>query len=102
MVHQVEFDGHCSSTALRPVASYVARPALEAQLSAKLHDKIEQRETTSRVLVVCGLGGAGKSQVMLSYIGAYRKDYTAVFWLDAGSKVKLEADCKQLQKKSVP
>ena len=75
----VDFTGHYSSAALRPVASYVPRPELQAQMRERLHDTVRQRGRSSKILVVCGLGGAGKSQLTLNYIETYRDDYTAVF-----------------------
>jgi hypothetical protein len=67
------------------------------QMKERLHDTIEHRGRSSKVLVVCGLGGAGKSQLTLSYIETYRDDYTAVFWIDAGANTRLEADYKQIR-----
>jgi tetratricopeptide (TPR) repeat protein len=46
--------------------------------------------------VVCGLGGAGKSQLVLDYVENFKDDYTATFWIDASSKERLEADYKQV------
>jgi tetratricopeptide (TPR) repeat protein len=93
---QPEFTGHYSSTALRKVASYVPRPALHARIKERLHDTLEERGPSCKILVVCGLGGAGKSQLMLHYIEVFKGDYTAVFWVDAGSKDRLEADYKRI------
>lgn len=93
---QPEFTGHYSSTALRKVASYVPRAALHAQVKERLHDTLEERGSSCKILVVCGLGGAGKSQLMLHYIEVFKSDYTAVFWVDAGSKDRLEADYKRI------
>lgn len=91
-----EFTGHYRSTALRKVASYVPRPALHAQVKERLHDDLEERGHSCKILVVCGLGGAGKSQLMLNYIEVFEDDYTAVFWIDASSKDRLEADYKRI------
>lgn len=66
-------------------------------MKERLHDTNKQRGKSSKILVVCGLGGAGKSQLTLSYIGSYWGDYTAVFWIDAGSTIRLEADYKQIR-----
>lgn len=93
---KTRFKGQYSSMALRPVANYVARPALEAQLKERLHNTIEQREQSSKILVVYGLGGAGKSQLMLHYIENHKGDYSSIFWLDAGTKERLEKDFKQI------
>ncbi|KAM0707478.1 hypothetical protein Q7P35_004123 [Cladosporium inversicolor] len=93
---QPEFTGHYSSTALRKVASYVPRSALHTQVKERLHDTLERRGSSCKILVVCGLGGAGKSQLMLNYIEVFKDDYTAVFWIDAGSKDRLEADYKRI------
>ena len=44
-----------------------------------LHDLKDEGVEDVRILVVWGLGGAGKSQLVLNYIREYRQDYTAVF-----------------------
>ena len=49
-----------------------------------------------RTLVVWGLGGAGKSQLVLNYVREYRRDYIAVFWIEAGSKESIERDYVQI------
>ena len=49
-----------------------------------------------RIIVVWGLGGAGKSQLVLNYIREYRRDYAAVFWIEAGSKESIERDYVQI------
>ncbi|GAB7333955.1 hypothetical protein MBLNU13_g06063t1 [Cladosporium sp. NU13] len=92
-----DFTGHYKSTSLRQVASYVERPALQKELRERLHDTVEERGRTSRLLVICGLGGAGKSQLALNYIETYRTDYSAVFWIDAGTREALEQDYAQIR-----
>lgn len=39
-----------------------------------------------------GLGGAGKTQLVLDYMREYRTDYKATFWIEAGRKESLERD----------
>jgi hypothetical protein len=46
--------------------------------------------------VVYGLGGAGKSQLVLNYIRTYRNDYAGVFWIQAGQKESVERDYVQI------
>lgn len=46
--------------------------------------------------MVYGLGGAGKSQLVLHYIREYRRDYTDVFWIEAGSKQTIARDYIQI------
>jgi len=41
---------------------------------------------------VWGLGGAGKTQLVLDYVRQYRTDYKATFWIEAGRKESLERD----------
>lgn len=43
-----------------------------------------------------GLGGAGKSQLVLNYIQEYRHNYSAIFWVGAGSKESIERDYVQI------
>lgn len=90
------FRGYYGRKTLRPVTCYVARPDLQAQLKETLHDTIQQRDDYSKILAVCGLGGAGKSQLMLNYIKQYKSDYSSIFWLDAGAKERLDNDFRQI------
>jgi hypothetical protein len=84
-----------SYTALRPVANYVSRPHLHRQIKEQLHDK--RRDTTNtRILVVHGLGGSGKSQLVLNYVQEYRDDYLTIFWVAAGQKESIERDYLQI------
>ena len=39
-----------------------------------------------------GLGGAGKTQLVLDYVRQYRTDYKATFWIEAARKESLERD----------
>jgi tetratricopeptide (TPR) repeat protein len=41
---------------------------------------------------VWGLGGAGKTQLVLDYVRQYRTNYKATFWIEAGQKQSLERD----------
>jgi hypothetical protein len=43
-----------------------------------------------RTAVVWGLGGTGKSQLVLNYVQEHRKQYRAVFWIEAGQKEAVE------------
>jgi hypothetical protein len=87
-----DYVGQYSNTSMRPVANYVQRPALHNILKEQLHDALLEVSYTAKILVVFGLGGAGKSQLVLNYIHTYREDYSAVFWIEAGQKESLERD----------
>lgn len=52
---------------LQNVAHYVLRPGLNQTLRAQLHDVLEVQTSTSTVVVVHGIGGAGKTQLVLHY-----------------------------------
>ena len=79
-------------SALRPVAKYVSRPALESKVRNQLNPSSLADDEEGRTLVVWGLGGSGKSQLMLNYIKNYRRDYEAVIWVQAGEKATIERD----------
>jgi hypothetical protein len=61
-------------------------------LKKALHDTFPDELQVARTLSVMGLGGAGKSQLVLNYIQEYRRDYSAVFWIEAGQKQSIERD----------
>jgi hypothetical protein len=93
---QADHIGQYSNTSLRPVTSYVQRPALHNIIEEQLHDTLTELNHTAKILVVWGLGGAGKSQLVLNYVDTYRKDYSGVFWIEAGQKASLERDYSQI------
>ena len=71
------------------------RPHLHRQIKEQLHDKIHNTSDT-RILAVQGLGGSGKSQLVLNYVRQYREDYSAIFWVEAGQKESIERDYLQI------
>ena len=75
------------------MANYVSRPHLHRQL----HDK-KRDATDTRILVVHGLGGSGKSQLVLNYVQEYRDDYLTIFWVAAGQKESIERDYLQIHR----
>jgi tetratricopeptide (TPR) repeat protein len=44
------------------------------------------------VVVASGLGGAGKTQLVLSYLQRYQSTYKAVFWIDAEQQSSIDRD----------
>lgn len=52
--------------------------------------------------MVWGLGGAGKSQLVLNHIHKHRQHYQTLFWVEAGQKQSLERDFIQIHKLLFP
>lgn len=88
--------GQYAHSSLRPVANYVPRPRVHQKIKEQLRNSTNDGAQEMRILAVCGLGGAGKSQLVLNYIREYRQDYSAVFWIEAGSKESIERDYVQI------
>ncbi|KAH0543886.1 hypothetical protein FGG08_001787 [Glutinoglossum americanum] len=85
-----------SNVTLQLVSSFVERPALHAALKSQLHDPLQEPARRSRVVVVQGLGGAGKTQLILNYIEEFRSDYFGVFWIDAEQRLSVEREFAQI------
>jgi len=85
-----DFAGEFSHSSLEPVKAYVPRPLQCDQIRTQLRDDAAKNNT--KTLVVWGLGGAGKTQLVLDYVRQYRTDYKATFWIEAGRKESLERD----------
>ena len=83
-------------SSLRPVPNYVSQPRLHQNIKQQLHDLKDDRVEDVRILVVWRLGGTGRSQLVLNYIREHRQDYTAVFWIEAGSNESIERDYIQI------
>jgi tetratricopeptide (TPR) repeat protein len=90
--------GHYSNSSLRPVPKYVQRPRLQQKIKEHLYDRGDDRaqNQNTRILVVWGLGGSGKSQLVLNYIRECRQVYSAIFWIEAGQKESIERDYLQI------
>jgi hypothetical protein len=73
----------------------VSRPHLHRQIKEQLHDGIQDAIDT-RILAVQGLGGSGKSQLVLNYVREYREDYLTIFWAEAERKESIERDYLQI------
>ncbi|KAF3259719.1 hypothetical protein TWF192_010574 [Orbilia oligospora] len=48
-----------------------------------------------RVVSLCGLDGSGKTHTALEYAYRYSSEYSAIFWLNATSKIELEKSARQ-------
>jgi len=75
----------------------VSRPHLHRQIKEQLHDGIQDAIDT-RILAVQGLGGSGKSQLVLDYVRKYREDYSTIFWVEAGQKESIDRDYLQIHR----
>ena len=84
------------------MAKYVSRPALESKVRNQLSTKIDCNGDESRTVVVCGLGGSGKSQIILNYVKQYRQEYEVVIWIEAGKKETIERDFIRLYRALFP
>lgn len=54
--------------------------------------------STTRILVVHGLGGSGKSQLVLDYVREDQEDHSTTFWVEAGQKESIERDYLQIHR----
>jgi tetratricopeptide (TPR) repeat protein len=72
------------------VKNYVPRPLPRDQIRTQLWN--DPSNSNMKRLVVHGLGGAGKTQLVLDYVRQYHLDYKAIFWIEAGRKESLERD----------
>jgi tetratricopeptide (TPR) repeat protein len=88
-----DYTGHYAYSSLHPVKAFIDRPALHHRIRQQLDPGSNQdgRDGTS-MLAVWGLGGAGKTQLVLDYLHRHRPDYKATFWIEAGRKELIERD----------
>jgi hypothetical protein len=73
----------CISVSLAVVSTYAERPQLSQELVEKL-SKAQGAELAHAVAVI-GLGGTGKTQLVLRYIQRHQEQYDTVLWLDVQS-----------------
>ncbi|KAI9686366.1 MAG: hypothetical protein M1822_003711 [Bathelium mastoideum] len=63
---------------------------MEKKLWAKNPTRHDDSDRRPKVIALTGLGGSGKTQLMLRYAETRAKYYSAVFWIDARSKDTIE------------
>ncbi|OCL01597.1 hypothetical protein AOQ84DRAFT_218213 [Glonium stellatum] len=105
---QADHVGCYSRVFLHPVKTFVRRPELCEQIRRQLHDRPGSDtaggsgEYGKKVLAVWGLGGTGKTQLVLDYLQRYRNEYKAAFWIEAERKASVERDLINIYKLLFP
>ncbi|KAK5045297.1 hypothetical protein LTR84_009403 [Exophiala bonariae] len=86
--------GHYTNSSLHPLKTFVERPELREMIRSRLaRDRADTSQNHKyKILAVWGLGGTGKTQLVLSYLQHHQTDYEATFWIDAGMKSTVERD----------
>jgi tetratricopeptide (TPR) repeat protein len=69
---------------------FTGREELLFHLYEMLHTEKQTIAVTQRAL--CGLGGVGKTQIVLEYAYRYQHEYQAIFWIKADTRENLLAD----------
>jgi Tetratricopeptide repeat/NB-ARC domain len=73
---------HLYSVPLGTARSYTQRPSLSSSIEEKLH-KHDRQHGAPHALAIYGLGGSGKTQLVLNYIAEHKDDYSPILWIDA-------------------
>ncbi|KNB17003.1 hypothetical protein FOXG_14990 [Fusarium oxysporum f. sp. lycopersici 4287] len=80
-------------SSMTPVKTFVQRPALRDSIRNQLVRPFESdRQGEVKRVGVWGMGGAGKSQLALSYLQRYRTEYDATFWIQADQTASIDRD----------
>jgi tetratricopeptide (TPR) repeat protein len=91
-----DYAGHFAHSTLAPVNTYVPRNLLHDQIKIQLCNHVADENT--KIVVVWGPSGAGKTQLVLDYVQQHRTEYKGTFWIEAGQKESLERDFVHLYK----
>ncbi|RYC82197.1 hypothetical protein BFJ63_vAg14905 [Fusarium oxysporum f. sp. narcissi] len=80
-------------SSMTPVKTFVQRPSLRDNIRNQLMKPLEaDRQGEVKKVGVWGMGGAGKSQLALSYLQRYRTEYDATFWIQADKTASIDRD----------
>ncbi|KAF9769208.1 hypothetical protein IL306_013390 [Fusarium sp. DS 682] len=75
------------------VKTFVQRLALRDSIRNQLVRPLQSdRQGEIKRVGVWGMGGAGKSQLALSYLQRYRTEYDATFWIQADQTASIDRD----------
>ncbi|OQN96102.1 hypothetical protein B0A48_18348 [Cryoendolithus antarcticus] len=99
-VHSTTDAEGCFSVPFTIVTTYAERSELSRQLEEKL-DKPHLVKKLAHSVAVVGLGGTGKTQLVLRYIEQHEQDYDSILWIDARSeetaRSSFERCCRDLR-----
>ncbi|PMD17725.1 hypothetical protein NA56DRAFT_605582, partial [Hyaloscypha hepaticicola] len=77
---------HLDDSVLQSTVSvYVERDVLSRMLESKLQ-ALKDGSDILHAVILYGLGGSGKSQLVLRYVETHRRRYSHIFWVDAATK----------------
>ncbi|KAH7230968.1 hypothetical protein BKA59DRAFT_321505 [Fusarium tricinctum] len=80
-------------SSMKPVKAFVQRPLLRDSIRNQLTKPLDaNRQGEVKRVGVWGMGGAGKSQLALSYLQRYRTEYDATFWIQADQTASIDRD----------
>ncbi|TLD11474.1 hypothetical protein E2P81_ATG10122 [Venturia nashicola] len=81
----------CISPAnLSTVSTFVDRPILSKEIASKMQ-KSSGNITLAHALAVTGLGGAGKTQLVLQYFERHKDRYETILWIDAHDEASVRS-----------
>ena len=83
--HKIDF----SLRGVPVVSQFVARDA-EMQALEKLLVDTAPTTTSRNVVIVHGLGGIGKTQLVVKFARKHQRWFSAIFWLDGSSEASLK------------
>jgi hypothetical protein len=63
-----------------------------------MEDGLEPSKPGRKAVLLCGIGGSGKTQLVLQYIEQHKTDYNAIIWINASTK---ESAARSLEEASI-
>src|SRR5574341_88362 len=79
-----------------PIANPRPQPTRRITGRPELLAELRQRLRRGRLVVVHGLGGVGKTQLVLRYLAKHARDYQVVWWVRAEQPTTLAGDLARL------
>lgn len=88
-----------------PTVLYGSQPTLSPYFTGReseivaLAFALSTQRTTPSLTALCGMGGVGKTQVVLEYVRRYAPLYKMILWFNASSRDVLRAEVSTLAEK---
>lgn len=76
---------------------FTARPVALGNLENKLKQRLK-RSSLRHAVLVHGMGGTGKTQLVLQYVEKHKHEYNMVIWIDAASPESFVVSCIRASK----
>jgi hypothetical protein len=81
---------------------FIGREAEVQDVESILQPQSDSPDSTRKVLILGGMGGIGKTQLVITYAKRHRHSYSSIFWLNANTEATLNNSLRAVANRILP